>query len=200
MDTQKILDVVLNNVSPICELLMDRDNCNYVNKNPEGYKDVTGLCPFRNSGICKFNSEKKREMLNAINSVVTRSTTVNLSNNNMGVVTNGGVGSIPSSVPSNIPNNVPNNIPSSTVDSVPNMGSNAYQEVPIDQLIWVNDDEGIVHISDKLDNAFKNTAILNGELEGTTEVKVVINKKSAAEKRKEWYKTHVLNKRKKGNK
>ena len=184
MDTQKILDVVLNNVSPICELLMDRDNCNYVNKNSEGYKDVNGLCPFRNSGICKFNSEKKREMLNAINSVVTRSTTVNLSNNNMGVVTSGSAGSVPNNV----------------ADSVPNMDNNAYQEVPIDQLIWVNDDEGIVHISDKLDNAFKNTAILNGELEGTTEVKVVINKKSAAEKRKEWYKTHVLNKRKKGNK
>lgn len=188
MDTQKILDVVLNSVSPICELLMDRDNCNYVNKNPEGYKDVTGLCPFRNSGVCKFNNEKKRELLQAINSVVTTSSTVNLPNNNTSVVTTGGVGSVP--------NNIPNNV----ADNVPNIGSNVYQEVPIDQLIWVNDDEGIVHISDKLDNAFKNTAILNGGPEGTTEVKVVINKKSAAEKRREWYKTHVLNKRKRGNK
>ena len=196
MDTQKILDVVLNNVSPICELLMDRDNCNYVNKNPEGYKDVNGLCPFRNSGICKFNSEKKREMLNAINSVVTRSTTVNLSNNNMGVVTSGSVGS----VPSNMPNNVPNSIPSSTVDSVPNMGSNVYQEVPIGQFVWVNDDEEVVHISDNLDDTVKSEVVLNGEPINTAETKVVTNKKSAAEKRKEWYKTHVLNKRKKGNK
>lgn len=184
MDTQKILDVVLSNVSPICELLMDRDNCNYVNKNPEGYKDVTNLCPFRNSGICKFNGEKKRELLHAINGVVTSSPTANLSNSNMSVVTNGGVGIISNNV----------------ADNVPNTDNNVYQEVPIDQLIWVNDDEGIVHISDKLDNAYKSTAILNGGPEGTTEVKVVINKKSAAEKRKEWYKTHVLNKRKRGNK
>lgn len=196
MDTQKILDVVLNSVSPICELLMDRDNCNYVNKNPEGYKDVTGLCPFRNSGICKFNSEKKRELLYAINNAVKFSSTVNLSNNNMGVVTNGSVGS----VPSNMPNNVPNSIPSSTVDSVPNMGSNVYQEVPIGQFIWVNDDEEVVHISDKLDDTVKSEVVLNEEPVDTVETKVNTNKKSAAEKRKEWYKTHVLNKRKRGNK
>lgn len=192
MDTQKILDVVLNNVSPICELLMDRDNCNYVNKNPEGYKDVTGLCPFRNSGICKFNSEKKREILHAINNIITSSTTVNLSNNNMGVVTSGSVGS----VPSNMPNNVPNNI----VDSVPNASSNTYQEVPIGQFIWVNDDEEVVHISDKLDDTVKSAVVINEEPVNTAETKVVTNKKSAAEKRKEWYKTHVLNKRKRGNK
>ena len=196
MDTQKILDVVLNNVSPICELLMDRDNCNYVNKNPEGYKDVTGLCPFRNSGICKFNGAKKGELLHAINSVVTSSSTVNLSNNNMGVVTSGSVGSIPNSVP----NNVPNSIPSSTVDSVPNMGSNVYQEVPIGQFVWVNDDEEVVHISDKLDDTVKSAVVINEEPVNTAETKVVTNKKSAAEKRKEWYKTHVLNKRKRGNK
>ena len=188
MDTQKILDVVLNNVSPICELLMDRDNCNYVNKNPEGYKDVNGLCPFRNSGICKFNSEKKRELLHAINNIVTSSSTVNLSNNNRGVVTNGGVGSIPSSVPSNI------------VDNVPNASSNAYQEVPIGQFIWVNDDEEVVHISDKLDDTVKSAVVINEEPVNTAETKVGTNKKSAAEKRKEWYKTHVLNKRKRGNK
>lgn len=188
MDTQKILDAVLNNVSPICELLMDRDNCNYVNKNPEGYKDVTGLCPFRNSGICKFNSEKKGELLHAINSVVTRSTSVNLSNNNMGVVTSGSIGSIP--------NNVPNNI----VDNVPNASSNAYQEVPIGQFIWVNDDEEAVHISDKLDDTVKSAVVIDEEPVNTAETKVVTNKKSAAEKRKEWYKTHVLNKRKRGNK
>lgn len=192
MDTQKILDVVLNNVSPICELLMDRDNCNYVNKNSEGYKDVTGLCPFRNSGICKFNSEKKREILHAINNIITSSTTVNLSNNNMGVVTSGSVGS----VPSNMPNNVPNNI----VDSVPNASSNTYQEVPIGQFIWVNDDEEVVHISDKLDDTVKSAVVINEEPVNTAETKVVTNKKSAAEKRKEWYKTHVLNKRKRGNK
>lgn len=196
MDTQKILDVVLNNVSPICELLMDRDNCNYVNKNPEGYKDVTGLCPFRNSGICKFNSEKKRELLHAINNIITSSTTVNLSNSNMGVITSGGVGSIPS----NMPNNVPNSVPSSTVDSVPNMGSNVYQEVPIGQFVWVNDDEEVVHISDNLDDTVKSEVVLNEKPVNTTEIKVATNKKSAAEKRKEWYKTHVLNKRKRGNK
>lgn len=196
MDTQKILDVVLNNVSPICELLMDRDNCNYVNKNSEGYKDVTNLCPFRNSGICKFNGAKKEELLHAINSVVTRSTTVNLSNNNVGVVTSGGVGSIPNSVP----NNAPSNMPNSTVDSVPNMGSNVYQEVPIGQFIWVNDDEEVVHISDKLDDTVKSAVVINEEPVNTAETKVTTNKKSAAEKRKEWYKTHVLNKRKRGNK
>lgn len=200
MDTQKILDVVLNNVSPICELLMDRDNCNYINKNPEGYKDVTGLCPFRNSGICKFNGAKKGELLHAINSVVTSSSTVNLSNNNMGVVTSGGVGSIPNSVPSNMPNNVPNSVPSSTVDSVPNMGSNVYQEVPIGQFVWVNDDEEVVHISDKLDDTVKSAVVIDEEPINIAETKVVTNKKSAAEKRKEWYKTHVLNKRKRGNK
>ena len=184
MDTQKILDVVLNNVSPICELLMDRDNCNYVNKNSEGYKDVTGLCPFRNSGICKFNSEKKRELLHAIDSVVTCSTAVNLSNNNMGVVTSGSVGSVPNNV----------------ADSVPNMGSNVYQEVPIGQFIWVNDDEEVVHISDKLDDTVKSAVVINEEPVNTAETKAGTNKKSAAEKRKEWYKTHVLNKRKRGNK